>query len=155
MSASKSVRRVVLLTLAAACCACGDPAPIASPAGTPAAPIDHRGYKREARIGHLVLQVDSRPRADRAWLVADWRSGPMGENCELVLVLPDRVTVLEGETRTPLAAEQDAGQVRWLLSFPTDETLDATVRLCAQRDDGGPNIIERAVRLVDLDQAAR
>ncbi len=151
MTASKSVQRVLLMLLATACCACGDSVPVVQQAPTPTVPSDHRGYKREARIGHIALRVESRPSADRAWLVADWRAGPVGDNCELVLVLPDSVTVLEGEPRTPLSADQDQGQVRWLLSFPTSETMDATVRLCAQRDDGGPHIVERAVRLVDLD----
>ena len=151
MTASKSVRRVLLMVLATACCGCGDTAPVAQQPSTPTVPSDHRGYKREARIGNMTLRVESRPSAGRAWLVADWRSGPVGENCELVLVLPDSVTVLEGEPRTPLAADQDQGQVRWLLSFPTSQTMDATVRLCAQRDDGGPHIVERAARLVDID----
>lgn len=151
MTASKCAQRVLLLMLATVCTACGDSAPGMQQATKPVPPMDHRGFKREARIGHVALHIESRPSADRAWLVADWRAGTVGENCELVLVLPDSVTVLEGESHIPLAADQAQGQVRWLLSFPTSETMDATVRLCAERDDGGPHIVERAVRLVDVD----
>jgi hypothetical protein len=134
--------------LAIGSCGCGAPASDGQ-AGPVAPSPDRRGYKREARIGRIALRIDARPSEDRAWLVADWTAGTVGENCELVLVLPDSVTVLEGQPRVPLAADQDGGQVRWLLSFPTSETMDATVRLCAQRDDGGPHIVERAIRLVE------
>ncbi len=148
MTASKCARRVLAMLLATILCGCGGPDPVRD-AGTTAAPVDHRGYKREARIGQVALRIEARPSEDRAWLVVDWKAGPVGENCELVLVLPDSVTVLEGESRTPLAADQEGGQERWLLSFPTTETMDATVRLCAEREQGRLHIVERAIRLVE------
>lgn len=135
------------LSLLAVCCAL-----VLAPAcgGERAEPfkVAWRESKPSPRIGRVRAAVVERPAPDRARIEARWENRSGSENCALELLVPAGVVVLEGERRTPIAGEDAAGSMTWLVEFPTGRAADAVLRFCVETEDG-LRAAETSVRLSD------
>ncbi len=100
-------------------------------------------------VGELRGAVLERPAVGVARVGVEWRALPGARNCALEIILPEGGELLEGTATVPLHPDALSGEQAWLVSFPTDRTLDATLRLCADTEDG-MRACEVAVRLVTV-----
>jgi hypothetical protein len=144
--------RLLLGTLALLSCAaltaCGEPG-----ADEPApwtGPVVWQASKPSPTLGRIEAAVVERPSPDRATLEARWSAHPGLGTCELEIVLPEGVFLVEGESSTPLPEGALEGTARWLVEFPVGRDLDAVVRFCGHTPLG-PRSADVAVRLVSAE----
>lgn len=102
--------------------------------------------KPHPEIGTVRGAIVDRPSADRALIEAHWALGASAEGCEIVLVLPEGASLVDGDEQRDVPEGQSQGVDRWLVQFPTGRPLDAVIRLCGTATRGH-RIVEAYVRL--------
>lgn len=137
-----ALRALPAVLLSAALLACGGPE-----AGRAPGPVVWVASKPNPAVGRIRAAVAERPAPDRAAVEARWEAGPGLETCELEIVLPQSVLLVEGEAAQRLPEGALAGTARWLVEFPAGRDLDAVVRFCAHTEVGLRSC-EVALRLV-------
>lgn len=133
----------LLVSLSLAACGGDTPAEPQGPVGV------WSTSKPNPVVGRLRAAVIDRPAPGLARIAVEWEALPSMTHCALQIVLPDEVDRIEGDEVVDLPADTPSGRAEWVVAFPAERTLDATVRLCADTETG-MRACEAAVRLVTV-----